>query len=138
VPESCVEPQLIHDGAFPLSSAKPLLSSWRGLALRSRSCRQRSVYSMAAVTGDRPALGVAPARLGVEPDGAGRCNGTVALRHPCARQDIITRMLRWSDGGCEVVEGDAQPVVFGNVGGDVVVAAAQVLHEGVTGGEGPR
>ena len=26
----------------------------------------------------------------------------------------------------------------GDVGGDVVVAAAQVLHEGVTGGEGPR
>jgi hypothetical protein len=64
--------------------------------------------------------------------------GTVALRHPCARQGVITRMLRWSDGGCEVVEGDAQPLVFGDVGGDVVVAATQVLHEGVTGGENPR
>src|SRR6266536_1668486 len=29
--------------------------------------------------------------------------GTVALRHPCARQGMITRMPRWSDGGCQVV-----------------------------------
>jgi hypothetical protein len=29
-------------------------------------------------------------------------------------------------------------VAVGNVGGDVVVVAAQVLHQGVTGGEGPR
>ena len=63
--------------------------------------------------------------------------GTVALRHLCARQGRITRMLRWSDGGCQVVEGDAEPVAVGDVGGDVVVAAAQVLHEGVTGGEDP-
>ena len=47
-------------------------------------------------------------------------------------------MLRWSDGECQVVESDAEPVSAGGVGGDVVVAAAQVLHEGVTDGEGPR
>ena len=46
-------------------------------------------------------------------------------------------MLRWSDGDCEVVEGDAEPVVSMDVGGDVAVAAAQVLHEGVTGGQDP-
>jgi hypothetical protein len=39
---------------------------------------------------------------------------------------------------CHVVEGDAGPVVFGDVGGYVVVAAAQILHEGVAGGEDPR
>jgi len=65
-------------------------------------------------------------------------NGTVALRHPCARQGMITRMPRWSYGDCQVVEGDAEPVAVGDVGGDVVVVAAQVLHEGVTGGEGRR
>ena len=47
-------------------------------------------------------------------------------------------MLRWSDGGGEVFEGDAEPVVVGDVGSDVVVAAAQVLHEGMAGGEDPR
>jgi hypothetical protein len=36
------------------------------------------------------------------------------------------------------VEGEAEPVVVGDVGGDVVVAAAQILHEGMTGGEDPR
>jgi hypothetical protein len=35
---------------------------------------------------------------------------------------MITLMLRWSDGGCQVVEGDAEPVAVGDVGGDVVVA----------------
>ena len=45
-------------------------------------------------------------------------------------------MLRWSDGDCEVVEGLLEPVVPGDVGGDVVVAAAQVLDKRVTGGEG--
>jgi hypothetical protein len=31
-------------------------------------------------------------------------------------------MLRWSDGDCDVVEGDAELVTGGDVGGDVVVA----------------
>jgi hypothetical protein len=34
----------------------------------------------------------------------------------------------------EVVECHAEPVVAGDFGSDVVVAAAQVLHEGMTGG----
>lgn len=38
----------------------------------------------------------------------------------------------------KVVEGDAEPVALRDVGGDLVVATAQVLHEGVTGGEDPR
>src|SRR5260370_30863284 len=48
----------------------------------------------------------------------------------------ITRMLCWSDGDGKVIEGDPEPVAGGDAGGDVVVAAAQVLREGVTGGEG--
>jgi uncharacterized membrane protein YfcA len=32
----------------------------------------------------------------------------------------------------------AVPVVAGDFGSDIVVAAAQVLHEGMTGGEDPR
>jgi hypothetical protein len=49
----------------------------------------------------------------------------------------VAWMLR-SDGQCEVVEGVAEPVVSRDVGGDLVVAAAQVLHERVAGGEDPR
>jgi hypothetical protein len=67
-----------------------------------------------------------------------RLPGAVALRHPLQGQGMITWMLSGSDGGCEVVEGDAEPVMAGYVGGDVVMAAAQVLHEGVPGGEDPR
>jgi hypothetical protein len=66
-----------------------------------------------------------------------RQKGTVALCHLRTRRSVIG-MLRWSDGECQVVESDAEPVSAGGVGGDVVVAAAQVLHEGVTDGEGPR
>jgi hypothetical protein len=35
-------------------------------------------------------------------------------------------------------EGGAEPVAVGGVGGDVVVAAAEVLHESVYGGEDLR
>jgi hypothetical protein len=56
---------------------------------------------------------------------------------PRLRRSMIG-MLRWSDGGGEVFEGDAEPVVVGDVGSDVVVAAAQVLHQGMAGGEDPR
>jgi hypothetical protein len=38
----------------------------------------------------------------------------------------------------EVVERDAEPVAAGNFGGDVVVAAAEILHEGMTGSQDPR
>jgi hypothetical protein len=41
---------------------------------------------------------------------------------------MITRMLRRSYGDSEVIEGDAEPVAAGDVGGDFVVVAAQVLH----------
>ena len=80
------------------------------------------------------------ARLRIEFPGDPMMNvsheGTVALCHLCTGQSMIG-MLRWSDGECQVVEDDAKPVSAGGVGGDVVVAAAQVLHEGVTDGEGP-
>ena len=46
-------------------------------------------------------------------------------------------MLRWSDGDGQIVEGDAEPVASLDVGGDVTVAAAQILHKYVTGGEDP-
>jgi hypothetical protein len=42
-----------------------------------------------------------------------------------------------SDHEREFVEGDAEPVTVRGLGGDVVVAAAQVLHEGVSRGENP-
>jgi hypothetical protein len=42
-----------------------------------------------------------------------------------------------SDGEREVVECRAEPVA-GDFGSDVVVTAAQILHDGVTGGEAPR
>jgi hypothetical protein len=43
-----------------------------------------------------------------------------------------------SDGEREVVECRAEPVVAADFGSDVVVTAAQILHEGVTSGEDPR
>src|ERR1019366_7449868 len=79
----------------------------------------------------RPASGTPAGPAQAAPD------GTVALSLPPESQSRIARMLRWSDGDGEVVEGDAEPVVSLDVGGDVVVAAAQVLHEGVTGGQDP-
>ena len=42
-----------------------------------------------------------------------------------------------SDGEGEVVEGDAEPVAALDLGSDVVVAAAQVLHEVMSRGEDP-
>jgi hypothetical protein len=45
--------------------------------------------------------------------------------------------LAGSDGEGEVVEGDAEPVSTRGLGGDVVVAAAQVLDEGMSCGEDP-
>jgi hypothetical protein len=39
-----------------------------------------------------------------------------------------------SDGEREVVECHAEPVAAGDFGSDVVVTAAEVLHEGMTGG----
>jgi hypothetical protein len=41
-------------------------------------------------------------------------DGTVALRHPCARQGMITRMLRRSYGDSEVIEDDTEPVAAGD------------------------
>ena len=43
-----------------------------------------------------------------------------------------------SESECKVVEGDAEPVLDRDVGGDVVVAAAEVLDEGMSGGKDPR
>jgi hypothetical protein len=47
-------------------------------------------------------------------------------------------MTGWSDGHGELVECCAGPVAGGDVGGEFVVAAAEVLHERVTGGDDPR
>lgn len=51
---------------------------------------------------------------------------------------MIARMLTLVKWWLQVVEGDAEPVAAGDLGSDAVVAAAQVLHKCVTGGEGPR
>jgi hypothetical protein len=45
----------------------------------------------------------------------------------------MIRMRCGSDGGCEAVKGDPEPVAGRDVGRDLVVAAAQVLDEGMTG-----
>jgi len=50
----------------------------------------------------------------------------------------MIRMLCGSDRGCEAVKGDPKPVAGTDVGGDLVVAAAHVLDEGMTGGQDPR
>ena len=62
--------------------------------------------------------------------------GTVALGDPWQRRALAC-VLR-SDCHSELVEDRAEPVAGGDVKGDVVVAAAQILHEGMTGGQDPR
>ncbi len=66
----------------------------------------------------------------------GAINGTVALGDPWQRRALAC-VLR-SDCHSELVEDRAEPVAGGDVKGDVVVAAAQILHEGMTGGKDPR
>jgi hypothetical protein len=60
------------------------------------------------------------------------------LRWAIPGQRRVLACLPRSDCQSELVEDRAEPVAGGDVGGDVVVAAAQVLHEGMTGGEDPR
>jgi hypothetical protein len=59
------------------------------------------------------------------------------LCHRRTTSEFFPHVLR-SDSECKTVEGRAEPVAGGDVGSDVVVAAAKVLHEGVAGGEDPR
>jgi hypothetical protein len=47
-------------------------------------------------------------------------------------------MTGWSDGHRELVEGFAEPVAGGDIGGEFVVAAVQILDERVPGGENTR
>ncbi len=54
--------------------------------------------------------------------------GVVALADPGQRAPLAGR---YSDAGCEQVERDPETAEGWFVGGDFVVAAAQVLHEGV-------
>lgn len=42
-----------------------------------------------------------------------------------------------SDGEGEVIEGGAEPVTARSLGGDLVMAAAEVLHEGMVGSQDP-
>ena len=65
----------------------------------------------------------------------GMWEGTVALWLPRRASEHDPDDLLGSDGEREVVECHAEPVVAGDFGSDVVVAAAQVLHEGMPGGE---
>ena len=43
--------------------------------------------------------------------------------------------VRWSDGSGELGEGGGEPMLRREIGGELVVAAAEVLHEGVSGGD---
>ena len=66
-------------------------------------------------------------------------SGGALLRCGIPRQrPRMIRMLCGSDRGCEAVKGDPEPVAGRDVGGDLVAAAAQVLDEGMTGGQDPR
>lgn len=49
----------------------------------------------------------------------------------------VPRCVAGSDSEGEVVEGDAEPVAARDPGGNVVVAAAQVLNEGMSRSENP-
>jgi hypothetical protein len=56
----------------------------------------------------------------------------------CARRSSTAEAISRSDGYCELVEGDAEPVAGGGVVSEFVVAAAAVLHEYAAGGQDPR
>ena len=65
------------------------------------------------------------------------------IRRHCCVGGSLAASGRWAayfrtDCHSELVEDGAEPVARGDVGGDLVVVAAQVLHEGVTSGENPR
>lgn len=64
-------------------------------------------------------------------------DGTVALGDPQCCLAALAWILQSARQG-ELVEDLAEPVAGGDIGGDVVVPATQVLHEGVTGREDPR
>ena len=49
------------------------------------------------------------------------------------RDALVVASPPWSEGAGELGERDADPIMDGHVGGDRVVAAAQVLHERVPG-----
>jgi hypothetical protein len=51
---------------------------------------------------------------------------------------MVARLVRRLEGDRELVEGLAEPVAGGDVGGDLVVAVAEVLDERVPGGDDPR
>jgi DNA-binding transcriptional ArsR family regulator len=62
--------------------------------------------------------------------------GSVALGEREAAASVLrVERVGGSDGAHELVECCAESVSIGCLGGDVVVAAAQVLHEGMAGGE---
>jgi hypothetical protein len=50
----------------------------------------------------------------------------------------VTETPSRSDSDGELVEGRAEPVAGGDVSGDLVVAAAQILDERMPGGHDPR
>jgi hypothetical protein len=64
--------------------------------------------------------------------------GTVALADRCAWQGALTSVTGGSDGHCELVECCAGPMAGRDVGGEFIVAAAQILNERVPSGEDPR
>lgn len=59
-----------------------------------------------------------------------RFAGAVAFHRPChTLHQACSVARRFSIGDCEVVEGDAGRVATRDLGGDVMVVAAQVLHD---------
>jgi hypothetical protein len=64
--------------------------------------------------------------------------GSVALADRRAWQRALMPVIGCSEGRCELVEGVAEPVAGGDIGGELIVTAAKVLDEGVSGGNDPR
>ena len=61
-----------------------------------------------------------------------------AMLHWPIEGGAITGGRQWLDVGRERVEGDSEPVVGWFVGGDFVVAAAKILYERMSCGQGLR
>ena len=64
--------------------------------------------------------------------------GSVALIEACRAGTPIRASVAWSEVGCEFIERSTDPAVRRVVDDELVVAAAEVLHERVASSDGLR
>jgi hypothetical protein len=113
-----------------------------GLLHRCPASQQFQEQAGQPAGGLRPGSGqlIPPAAAAAPPSAPDRCSVPARALLHCAMsaQPRSTGSVRGSDHQRELVEDHAQLAAVRGIGGDVVVAAAEVLHQCMTGGEDPR